>query len=112
MMEELSIKEKDQGCLLWKKRVSVTAEFSTNQELKRLRWRQPLLNSRDLPLVLPIQSKAALFGIQDQRGVAAADVDEKVELAAMGAAMVAKLIWSRATKDSFSASGEKPKMTV
>jgi hypothetical protein len=113
-VEELSMQEKTKAAIMEEARVSVTAEFSTNQELKKTSLASAIAQLKGSSTGASDPVKAAYLAFFKTKGVAAAKMDEKVELAANRAAMVAKLNAVASNEGFFfelDASG-KPKMTV
>jgi hypothetical protein len=112
--EELSMQEKTKAAIMEEARASVTAEFSTNQELKKTSLASAIAQLKGSTSGASDPVKAAYLAFFKTKGVAAAKMDEKVELAANRAAMVAKINAVASNEGFFFELDQtgKPKMTV
>jgi hypothetical protein len=111
--EEISMQEKTKQAIMEEARASVTAEFSTNQELKKTSLASAIAQLKgSAGQSDPV--KAAYLAFFKTKGKQAAGIDEKVELQQNRAVMVAKLN-AMASNEGFFFELDpagKPKMTV
>jgi hypothetical protein len=111
--EEVSMQEKTKAAIMEEARVSVTAEFSTNKELKKTSLASAIAQLKGSSGQSdPV--KAAYLSFFKTKGVAAAKIDEKVELEQNRASMIGKMNAIASNEGFFfelDAAG-KPKMTV
>jgi hypothetical protein len=112
--EEVSMQEKTKAAIMEEARVSVTAEFSTNKELKKTSLASAIAQLKGGQSGQSDPVKAAYLAFFKTKGVAAAKIDEKVELEQNRASMIGKMNAIASNEGFFfelDAAG-KPKMTV